>query len=131
MVCLDTSFIVDILRGNKESELFLEELDMRGDDIKLVAPSIMEVISGANLRTDPIQERDKINEMMSSFNVLVLDEKSAVVAGDIESDLIMSGEMIPALDIMIGAVVRENDEVLVTRNAKHFERIEGLKIELY
>lgn len=39
-----------------------------------------------------------------------------------------SGQLIPAFDIVIATTALEHDLTLITRNAKHFARIEELKL---
>jgi tRNA(fMet)-specific endonuclease VapC len=46
----------------------------------------------------------------------------------IRATLHNSGRLIPDFDIIIGATCIVHDLTLVTRNRKHFERIEGLKL---
>lgn len=41
------------------------------------------------------------------------------------------GEIIDIEDIMIGAIAKRNNETIITRNKKHFEKIPGLKIASY
>jgi len=63
--------------------------------------------------------------------ILPLNEESAIIAGEIGAQLVIQGETIDAVDIMIGAIAKHNNETLITRNKKHFEKIPGLKIESY
>ena len=63
--------------------------------------------------------------------MLDLDKNSAILAAKIEADLRNNGEIIDVEDIMIAAISINNNETLVTRNKKHFERIKDLKIETY
>ena len=53
------------------------------------------------------------------------------LAAEIEAELILSGEMIPPVDIMIAAIALQNKEAVLTRNSKHFERISGLEVKTY
>ncbi len=131
MVCLDTSFVIDLLLNRKKVEELKEKIDNSGDRIFVPAPVIKELIAGANLHQNKEKETEKIMNFISIVDVLPLDEEGAVIAGKIEAELIRGGNIIDAEDIMIGAIALQNDEVLVTGNLKHFERIRGLKIESY
>lgn len=128
MVCLETSFLVDVLRGNKDCEALLDSFS---DEVYLVSPSLMEVVSGAELGSDPLEERQKIRELVTSFPVLDLDADSALLAGELEAYLVLSGQIVPPVDIMIGAIAKQHGEAIVTRNTKHFERIPGLEVRGY
>ena len=52
-------------------------------------------------------------------------------AGKISGSLRARGREIDREDCIIGATALLNDEPVVTRNRKHFERIDGLDIETY
>ncbi len=131
MVCLDTSFVIDLLRGRKEIIETKKTLDELGEVIYVPTPVIVEIISGVNLKGKKEEETKKIKEFLSTTTVLSLDEESAFIAGEIESNLIQSGEMIDIEDIMIASIAISNNETLVTKNKKHFEKIKELKIETY
>ena len=133
MVCLDTDFLIDVIKG-KLDERFSSILD--GDEsIKIASPSIIELIKGLhlerNLRNIKKGEIEKIDKVLNSITVLDLNRESARRAGKIEADLENRGEIIDIEDIMIGAIAIENDEKILTRNKKHFNKIEGLKVEGY
>jgi tRNA(fMet)-specific endonuclease VapC len=49
--------------------------------------------------------------------------------GQIRWDLERSGKRIDNLDLLIGVTALQEGLILVTGNVKHFERIQGLKIE--
>ena len=135
MVCLDTSFLIDMIRGKEEVIKLEEEIEKKEEVITIAAPSIMELFRGlyitANLKNIDEEEIKKIDGILSSIIILNLDKESAMLAGKIEAGLINKGEVIDIEDIMIGAIVKQNHEKLLTRNKKHFERIKGLDIESY
>ena len=130
MVCLETTFLVDLIRGNKEVESLFNYL-IDGDSVITIAtPSLMELISGAS-NNQKRDEKKEIIEILSSVTTLPLTKESAILAGEIESELMMAGESIGSVDVMIAAIAKYNNETLITRNKKHFEKIPGLKIESY
>lgn len=131
MVCLDTSFVIDLLRKNGKVDKFIEKFDSTGEQIYVPSPVIVELISGANLKQNKERETNEIKSFLATTFVLPLDEQSAIRAGEIEAELEKAGEIIDTEDIMIAAIALQNEEKLITRNAKHFERIEKLEIEGY
>lgn len=52
-------------------------------------------------------------------------------AADIKVALDQAGESIELPDVFIGATARVQNEPVVTRNPKHFERIEGVDTRSY
>ena len=130
MVCLDTTFVADLLRGSLQAKSIMESLDRGSSPITIASPSVMELIRGANLRTKA-EERGKILTMLRSLIILPLERESAILAGDLESELILGGEVIEPEDVMIAAIAQTHHETLLTRNQKHFARIKDLKIQTY
>jgi|SRR3989344_7064299 len=131
MVCLETTFVIDLLRGVKEAKEKLLFLEKSGENIFIASPTVVELISGAILTPRIENEKDKVIEFVSSLIVFPLDRDSAIIAGEIEADLSKKGEIIEVEDIMIGAIAKQNGERLITRNIKHFQRVKGLEIENY
>lgn len=131
MVCLDTSLIIDILRGNEKVKLIKDKLDSNNEQITIASPTIMELRKGLKIGKPKEGEENKINELIDSFTILNLDKHSAVLSGDIEGDLVNRGEVIDLEDIMIAGIAISNNETLITRNVKHFKKIKGLDIESY
>lgn len=63
------------------------------------------------------------------FSVLDFDREDARAAGEIRARLEVAGTPIGAYDILIAGQVLSRSLILVTRNVREFERIEGLQIE--
>jgi len=131
MVCFDTTFLIDLLRGKNGLDLLSKEFDYGSESISIASPSIIEIIRGLKLGNIDEDENEKVSELISSINVLNLDKDSAILAGKIEASLIKKGEIIDLEDIMIGAIAIINDETLITQNIKHFSKIKNLKIRSY
>ncbi len=135
MVCLDTTFLVDVLRGSEQAKEVEERLAKQHAQITVAAPSVMELVKGLYLdaaaQNVKEQERSHILDILSSFVVLSLDQRSAILAGEIEAMLVNNGLMLDVEDIMIAAIAITHGEPLITRNTKHFERIPNLNILNY
>lgn len=131
MVCIDTSFAIDLLRGNNEAKDRLVSMENSGEIISIASPSVMELVSGSILTPKTNKEKDNVIKFILSFNILPLEINSAIKSGEIEADLIKKGQIIQTEDIMIGAIALINNEVVLTRNKKHFEKIANLRVETY
>lgn len=130
MACLETTFVIDLLQGKADILELKNEIDKTESVVSVAAPSVMEVWTGASQSNLPKKEKEKINELLSSLDVLPLDERSAKEAGEIEAKLLKSGVTIEVEDIMIAAVCIVNGEKLVTRD-EHYAKIPRLKIIKY
>lgn len=131
MVCLDTSFIIDVLRGDQKAKKTTDDLIANNDTTSITTPTLMELQTSIALNRRGLREQNLIDKIIASSVILPLDSKSATRAGEIEAELILSGEMIPPIDIMIAAIALQNKESVLTRNSKHFARIPGLEVRTY
>ncbi len=128
MVCLDTTIVVDFLQGRISADF----LDSFNEDASIASPTIMEIFRGLNLKKNIINikkdEREKINYLLDNLSVLVFDNYTAKLAGEIEAELLNKGDFVGPIDIMIATIAIKNNETLVTRNKKHFDKIPNLKV---
>jgi len=127
MVVLETTFLIDLLRGKKEAAKLAASLN---DPLFLAAPTVMELWSGALRSRLPEKEKKNVERLLESFETLPLDKNAAKEAGEIEVGLLKKGMLIDLPNIQIAGIVRTHGEKLITRDA-HFARIPGLRIEMY
>jgi tRNA(fMet)-specific endonuclease VapC len=129
MVCLDTNYIIDVIKG----KINIEKLDKLESPVSITSPTIVEIIRGLHLKSTQHNvkhdDEEKIENILDSLNVLQLNKENAKKSGKLQAELINKGEDI--IDIMIASICIQNNETLITRNKKHFEKIPGLKIETY
>lgn len=130
MACLDTSFIIDLLKGKKEGRALLDELEQNEKRITVSAPSVMELWIGAMLCANTEREKSKINEFLSSIEILPFDERGAKQAAEIEYTLLKKGAAIETEDVMTAAIAMTQGEKVVTRD-EHFAKIPGLMVVKY
>ena len=77
MVCLDTSFLVDLLRGKPEVAPLKEKLDKNEAVMAVAAPSVMELWTGALIAKSSAKEKEKVKQLLESLTVLSLTHSSA------------------------------------------------------
>ena len=77
---------------------------------------------------------EQINDgqrFLSPFSSLAVSEEVARIGSRIRRDLRKRGEVIGDFDILIAATAIEAAIPIVTDNINHFNRIEGLTVEIY
>ena len=126
---LDTSIIIDLLRGNKETKKKIEEIENKNITLVTTSISVFEVFQGISFINN--DNKDKIYSLFESINILDFDNSSAREGGIIQSNLKKEGKMIDPEDAMIAGIAKIHGEIILTRNKKHFERIKGLNFESY
>lgn len=128
MTCLETSFLIDLLRGDDAATEIAESIDERGKRATVTPVAASEMWVGANLGT--AAERDSAAELLESLTWLEFSRKSAERAGEIQAELKRDGEVIGFTDCMIAAIAITHGETLVTRDSD-FERIDDIETVTY
>ncbi|MDI6654562.1 MAG: PIN domain-containing protein [Candidatus Hydrothermarchaeota archaeon] len=132
MRCVDTTFLIDLLRNDPGAVNKAKELDESGALTTEV--NIFELVFGI-YRVKQLNHKKRLEEAEKLFNRLVifpLDHKAAVKAGEILGRLCSEGREIDIPDGMTAAISLANGcNVVVTRNAEHFGRIPQVKVESY
>lgn len=72
---------------------------------------------------------EKVKAFAGTFRNLDFDQEAAIHYGDIRADLEKSGNLIGPNDLMIAAIARSRNLVLLTNNTGEFQRVKDLKIE--
>lgn len=128
---LDTTFLVDVLRGNEEALKWEEKFD-KGKEEPLVSPiTLMELWEGALRSEKTGKELEKIEEFLEGLSNISFDSEDGKISGEIRASLSEKGELIDVEDIMIGATALNSNQKILTRNPDHFKRIEDLKVQEY
>ncbi len=127
----DTSFLIDIMKSDNEAIKKAEETEKNGSTIAVTSISIFELFVGVALSIKQEQERNKINRILNGLSIISFDEDSAREAGKIFAQKRNNGSTIEPEDSMIAGVCLRRNEILITRNVKHFKDIDGLRIDSY
>ena len=127
----DTSFLIDIMKYDKDAIKKAEEIEKKGNTIAITSISIFELFIGVTLSIKQDQERNKINRIINGLSIISFDEDSAREAGRIFAQKRKNGTVIEPEDSMIAGICSRRNEILITRNIKHFSDIEGLRVESY
>lgn len=129
MRILDTDFIADILRKREKAISKFEELKASEEPFATTIFNAQEILFGA-LLTEKSQENFKIAEdLLGSLELFQYDYESVVKSVEIQADLEKKGLHIGIIDEMIAGICLHRNAAIVTRNVKHFSRIQKLKVE--
>jgi tRNA(fMet)-specific endonuclease VapC len=136
MALLDTTFLIDLIREARHrragpATMKLDELLGRGEALRISVFTIGELYIGVAKGTQPAREREKIERALQPFDVLPFESSTARIFGGVVGELERKGLPISDMDALIASVALENQELVVTRNVRHFQRIAGLRVEAY
>jgi tRNA(fMet)-specific endonuclease VapC len=92
---------------------------------------IAELDYGAKASQRAKENLEKLDRFIDIVRVVPFDLECAKAYGSIKSKLRMLGKPTGEMDALIAATAMAHKAVLITGNRKHFENIEGLKLEAW
>jgi tRNA(fMet)-specific endonuclease VapC len=122
LVVVDTDLVIDFLRGKGPGLPLVRDLivDHR---LRVTAITAFELRVGA----DFLARRDDILQLVHS-RTFPLDPGSALRAGEVAATLRSAGQDIGLADCLQAGICLRFDLTFATRNRKHFNRVEGLRM---
>ena len=131
MTCLDTDFIIDLLRRKSEAERKLEDLTAEGDKLTSTPLNASELYKGAYNSSRPIEEAKKVRHLLDTLDILEFSSAASETFGKLSIELQRKGNDIGDFDLLIASIALTHGEPLLTKNAKHFSKVPGLAVESY
>jgi tRNA(fMet)-specific endonuclease VapC len=125
-ICVDTDILVDFLR-NKEHAVkwFLKNKDK---NLAITIINLFELYYGAYKSNKHKENLKSIEVLLYNLKVLNLSIEIVNNAAKQYAKLEKEGMPLEFRDIFMGAITLNNGFTLKTKNKRHFERIEGLKL---
>lgn len=122
MIVADSDVLIDFL-ADKGAARTVEKY-LRKGTLRTTVVNRFELLSGAKT---PGQFA-KTMQLLAAVPSLDLDDLAADAASEIRKTLEKDGNGIGMADSLIAGIVFTNDAILLTRNKRHFERVEGLRL---
>lgn len=123
MIVADTDVLIDYLAGTQpvaeQVRIYAES-----DTLQTSAITCFELLSGARGN----KRGDQVRRLVTAIPVLPLDREAAAVAAVVRQRLARNGASIGMADSLIAGIAMAHNLPLLTRNRKHFEHIEGLRL---
>ena len=126
MILLDTNVVIAFFNGNKA---VLKRIQSEIGRIALSTLVVAELDYGAKASQKAKENIEKLHRFVDIVQVVPFDLESAKIFGTIKSKLRKLGKPTGETDALIAATAMAYKALLVTGNKRHFENIEGLKIE--
>ena len=126
---LDTNIVSEILRGNEIVQKNFNKALMENSPIYICSIVYYEVVRGLKAagKFNFLRNFMELNESLPHLTFDKDNYETVEKAIEIYVQL-HKGKLIEDNDIFIAATAIVNSCTLVTANAKHFERVEGLKV---
>ena len=123
---VDSDWIVDCLRGDRPSIQTLSQIASQGLAVSII--SVAEIYEGVYGQSDPQTHMETFRTFLRAFTTLTLTDATVDRFAQLRARLRREGRAPPDFDLLIGATALEHGLAVVTRNVRHFNRIEGLEI---
>jgi len=126
MILLDTNVVIAFFNGNQE---VLKRIQAEIGRIALSTLVVAELDYGAKASQKAKENIEKLHRFVDIVQVVPFDLDCAKIFGTIKSKLRKLGKPTGETDALIAATAMFHKALLVTGNRKHFENIDGLKVE--
>jgi tRNA(fMet)-specific endonuclease VapC len=124
---IDTNILTYLLQKNKQVEHAFQNALEQGDEYA-VPPIVYYEFKRWLTVKNAFAQLDKFNKIYFPTQKLPMNARCWDKAVDIYAALTKSGNIIDDADILVAAYCMVNEYTLVTNNAKHFERVDGLNL---
>ena len=131
MACLDTTILIDLLRRRPDALEMLSRLENSGEDLTTTPINIIEIYTGAYRSEKSEENLEETERLIDDLILLELGREESRICGSIIAEMLSKGEPIGTMDVIAGCIALCHGERMVTRDAKHYRRIEGLNLETY
>ena len=129
-VILDTSILIEAERRELEIKKFTEKREHEAFGLSVI--SVAELLHGVH-RADSKKRRLRrsayVEKVIELFPIYPFEISTARIYVELWSDLAKKGIQVGAHDLMIGSTALSLGFSVATCSMRHFDRIEGLKIE--
>jgi tRNA(fMet)-specific endonuclease VapC len=122
MIVADSDVLIDYLRGSEQADRVALEIKTGG--LATTVISAFELWAGAK---SPKQAA-AVEVLLQALLILPLTLSSARAAANVRRDLEAKRIPIGMADSLIAGICIDRESMLLTRNKKRFERVQGLKL---
>ncbi len=126
---LDSNACIDALRKGASSLVARRLAAAPVGSVALCSVVVGELRFGALRSNNPVAAMPKVESFCAPFASLHYDDAAAAEYADIRADLTARGLLIGPNDLLIAAIARSHDLILVSHNTAEFSRVPGLKLE--
>lgn len=128
---MDTSFLVDLLRGKQDAIRELEKIENEGERITTTPISASELFEGAYNSMNSEKESERVRQLLRRIELLGFSIQVCEKYGKLAHELKSLGKQIGDLDTLIASLAMAHNEAILTANVHHFNRIPGLIVRAW
>ena len=126
---LDTSELVSVLRARKPDDRSGYDHAAMQEMTRVVSVIVVqELVRGAASSARPLQQRARLDRLLSDLTTADFTRDDAQAAGELSAHLRQAGTPIGDIDTLIAGQALARGWTVVTRNVRHFGRVDGLRL---
>jgi tRNA(fMet)-specific endonuclease VapC len=130
-IILDTSVLIEAERREFEIDKFIKNREEEIFGLSII--TVSELLHGVHRADSAIRRLKRsayVEKVIELFPIYVFEISIARIYAELWSDLAKKGIQIGAHDLIIGSTALSLGFSVATYNTRHFERIDGLKIDI-
>ena len=125
---LDTNICIGLIR--QKSPVLIKRLTAcTPGEVSVSSITIAELAYGVQKSSQVQQNMVALEQFLLPLEIVDFDQHASLVYGAVRAALERGGNLIGAMDMLIGAHALSLEVTLVTNNTSEFQRIPNLKIE--
>ncbi len=123
MPILDTDLIISYFRKAPKALSVIKKLKETNTILKTTVITVGELYKGAYLSTKVEKNKQIVEDFLKNIEILNLTSQDMKEYARISASLRKKGEEIGYFDELIGSIAIAQNETLITRNVRHYNRI--------
>jgi len=124
MIVLDSTFIIDFIRGDETVKRLYEKISK--EDLIYTTIFTYQEVTFLPIEKDDDKSLAEANSFFEKIKILYPTKSSMVISNRIISYLKKKGSLIGIIDCLIAGIAIENNAKFLTANKKHFEQVPNL-----
>ncbi|HWH09080.1 MAG TPA: PIN domain-containing protein [Candidatus Thermoplasmatota archaeon] len=126
MTLLSTTFLVDLLRRDAPALDLLRRLERGSSALRVPVVAFADLWEAAGRSRNPPRDMDRVEALLRGYAPAAIEARHAVRAGRLAAQ-----HGLPLRDALLVALAVEEREELVTRDARRYVGVEGLRVLTY
>ena len=125
---LDTNICIELIR-QKSQTLIKRLVACTPGEVAVSTISVAELAYGVQKSTQTTKNQAALEQFLLPLEIANFDQRASLTYGKIRATLEREGNIIGAMDMLIGSQALSMDLILVTHNTSEFQRIPNLKLK--
>ena len=128
---LETSFLIDLMKGRPEAIALAEDLDRSGVPTYLAAPALFELWVGVGRAARRREETEAVEDLVATFDVMAMTDEDAREAGLLQARLGRRRRTMGTVDVIVAGMAKARGHPLITGDRSFSAVADEIEIRTY